>query len=61
VFDWLLAIRLDRPELLVWVGGVAVVLAIILLTGRATVRGWLTMLLVASGGALLASACSGSN
>lgn len=56
MFDWLLAIRLDRPELLVWVGGVAVVLAIILLTGRRTVRGWLTMLLVASGGALLASA-----
>jgi len=56
VFDWLLAIRLDRPELLVWVGGAAVLLAIILLTGRRTVRGWLTMLLVASGGALLAYA-----
>lgn len=54
MFDWLLAVRLDRPELLVWAGGAAVLLAIILLTGRRTVRARVTMLLVASGGALVA-------
>ncbi|MGK9147224.1 hypothetical protein KXS11_06325 [Plantibacter flavus] len=56
MFDWVLGIRLDRPELLVWGIAVALILAVALFTGRRTVRARLTMLLVASCGALLAYA-----
>lgn len=54
MFDWLLGLRLDRPELLVWCLAAAVLLAVLLLTGRRSFRWRVMMLLVATGGAVLA-------
>lgn len=56
MFDWLLGLRLDRPELLVWCAVVAAVFAVILLTARRSMRWRVKMLLIATGGAVLAYA-----